>query len=174
MSGLNFSSLIRSVPLVVALGGWLAPGVIQAAATSAANKYQQNIPASFDYTSTGTIRNRPSTVSGPAQLSFSGVQDGTYVTGSNQTIQLGQFVVNPTKTLTGGDAVTTYNGTPFVIQIRAPKADKTSDVPVLSKILPNFGKAFHLKKPDHQQPVDQRASQRHGQRFRSLQRHRDG
>ena len=144
MSGLNVSSLIKSVPVLVALGGWVAPGVTHAAATTT-NKYQQVIPTSFDYTSTGEIRNRPSTINGPAQLSFNGVPAGTYVTGSNQTIQLGQFVVNPAKTATGADAVTTYNGTPFVIQIRAPQFDKTKDVPVLSKILPNFGRAFHLK-----------------------------
>ena len=145
MSGLNFSTMIRSVVVAGTLGGLAAPGLVEAAATKATNKYQQIVPTSFDYTSTGSIRNRPATISGPAQLSFSGVPAGTYVTGSNQTIQLGQFVVTPAKTATGADAVTTYNGTPFVIQIRAPQFDKTSDVPVLSKILPNFGKTFHLK-----------------------------
>ena len=145
MSGLNVSSLIKSVPVLVALGGWVAPGVTHAAATKAANQYQQVIPTSFDYTSTGEIRNRPSTINGPAQLSFNGVPAGTYVTGSNQTIQLGQFVVNPARTATGADAVTTYNGTPFVIQIRAPQFDKTKDVPILSKVLPSFGRSFHLK-----------------------------
>ena len=139
MSGLNISLVVRSVPaVIVALGGLIAPGFVTAAAVT-------TTPSSFNYTTTGSIRNRPATVAGPAQLSFSGVDNGSYVTGSNQTIQLGQFVVNPAKTLIGGDAVTTYNGTPFVIQIRASQFDKTKDIPLLAKILPTFGRSLHLK-----------------------------
>ncbi len=144
MSGLNFSPGILAFSIVAALGSMFAPNVASAA-TKTTDRYHVNVPSSFDYNTTGIVRAQPSTISGPNQLAFSGVTGGNYVTGSNQTIQLGQFVVNPVTTASGADAVTTYRGTPFVIQIRAPEYDKTSSVPILSKVLPDFGKAFHLK-----------------------------
>ena len=143
MSGLNHSPVAQRF-LLVLLGSTLAPASL-GAATVTTNKYQVIVPKTFAYSTTGVIRDRPGTITGPEQLTFSGVSNGSYATGSNQAIQLGQFTVHPTQTATGTDAVTTYNGTPFVIQVRAPQFDKNTKVPVLGDVLPNFGKTFHLK-----------------------------
>jgi len=148
MIGWNFARAVQASTLILAFGPAVAPGLAVAATkTSNPNLYQVVVPKTFMYNTSGTIQSqaRPSTVKGPDQLSFNGVNNAVYITGSNDTIQLGQFVVKPAKTSTGADAVTTYTGTPFAIQIRTPQYDKTSKVPVLDTLLPNFGKTFHLK-----------------------------
>ena len=150
MSKLTRSRMIPASSLLLGLGLGLgltvAPSTVQAA-TKTSNPYQQVIPRTFEYNTTGTVRTAidPSSVKGPSQLAFNGVTNAVYATGSGQTIQLGQFVVTPATTSTGAAAVTTYDGTPFVIQVRAPQYDKSSKVPVLAGLLPNFSKSFHLK-----------------------------
>lgn len=141
----------RTIPapaLFLALGlGLAAPSGAAHAATKASNAYHQAVPKTFAYNTTGALRPaaNPGSIKGPNQLAFDGVNNGVYATGSGQTIQLGQFVVNPTRTAAGTAAVTTYDGTPFVIQVRAPQYDKSSSVPVLSTLLPSFGKSLNLK-----------------------------
>ena len=132
--------------LLLGLGLALTAAPAASAATKA-NAYQQVIPKTFAYDTTGRVQAgaAPRTIKGPNQLSFDGVSNAVYATGSGQTIQLGQFVVTPAKTAAGASAVTTYDGTPFVIQVKAPGHDKSSSVPVLAGLLPSFGKSFHLK-----------------------------
>ena len=151
MSGWNFAKAVQTSSLILALGAAVAPGTALAAAktttTTITNPYQVIVPKTFEYNTTGTIRTQadPASIKGPEQLSFNGVNNAVYVTGSKDTIQLGQFVVSPVRSASGAAAVTTYDGTPFAIQVRAPEYDKTSKVPVLASFLPNFTKTFHLK-----------------------------
>ncbi len=156
MSGLNLTRPVQALSITLALGLAIAPNVASAASktsthatttTTLTNPYQVIVPKTFEYNTTGVIQTHaaPSTLTGPSQLSFSGVSNAVYATGSNQTIQLGQFVVNPVNTPSGASSVSTYRDTPFVIQVRAPAYDKTSKVSVLDNLLPNFGRAFHLK-----------------------------
>ncbi len=152
MSGLNLTKPVRLLSMGLALGLAVAPGAASASSktstsTTLTNPYQVIVPKTFEYNTSGEIRTHgaASTLTGPSQLSFSGVSNAVYATGSNQTIQLGQFVVNPVNTPSGASVVSTYRGTPFVIQIRAPAYDKTSKVSVLDNLLPSFGRAFHLK-----------------------------
>ena len=158
MSGSKFSQAVQASTLVLVLGSALVPGAAFASSktknpmaetttTTVTNPYFVNVPKTFEYNTTGTIRTQGASASltGPSQLSFNGVSNAVYVTGSNQTIQLGQFVVNPATTASGAAAVSTYHDTPFVIQVRAPGYDKTSKVALLAEVLPNFGRSFHLK-----------------------------
>ena len=155
MSGSNFARTVQAATLVLALGATVAPPAARAAAKtstnsttimSTTNPYEVVVPKTFGYNTTGGVRSQadPSSIKGPAQLAFSGVSSAVYVTDSNQPIQLGQFTVTPAKTASGAAAVTTYAGTPFVIQVRAPGFDKTSKIALLADALPNFGRAFHL------------------------------
>jgi hypothetical protein len=60
-----------------------------------------------------------------------------------QPISLGQFVLSPTSS-TGGQ-ITTYNDTPFQIEVQAPEFNKTSSVSLLDKIVPALDKPLGLK-----------------------------
>lgn len=147
MSGSIFSQAFRTatLTLITSTAVALGPNLAQAAST---NAYQVKVPTSFEYNTAGVIRTNAAaakTVHGPNQLTFDGVSRGSYVTDSSQPIQLGQFVVHPATTANGSAAVTTYNHTPFVIQIHAPSYDKTSKIPILANVLPNFGRTFHLQ-----------------------------
>ena len=143
-SGSNLHRAHAALAVAFAFGATLAPADARAA-TKTSNPYQQVVPRTFEYNTTGVIRAGGGTVRGPNQLSFTGIPSATYVTDSSQPIQLGQFVVTPTAAGNNAAAVTTYDNTPFVIQVHAPQYDKTKSVPVLSSLLPNFGNTLHLK-----------------------------
>lgn len=154
MSGLNFNPACRIATTFAVLAALAAPARAATKAsttttTAVTNPYQVIVPKTFEYNTLGVVRGgaHSGTIKGPAQISFDGVSDGVYATGSGQSIQLGQFVVKPATTATGADAnaMTTYKDAPFIIQVHAPGYDKTSKIPVLSAALPNFSKAFHLE-----------------------------
>ena len=144
MSGWNRPQALQAATSIVAL---VLGATTASAATKTSNPYQQVIPKTFEYNTTGTIQTKaaPHSITGPNQLSFNGVNNAVYATGSNQTIQLGQFTVNPATTASGDPATTTYHDTPFLLQVRAPAYDKSSKIPVLSSLLPSYTKQFHLK-----------------------------
>jgi hypothetical protein len=124
----------------------LALAIAGLASTSRAATKHQNPPpgkAPFLYNTTGLVNYQaaPSSVTGPALLQYQGVTGATFTPGI--PIQLGQFVV-PASTATNGQA-TTYDNTPFVIQLRAPEFDKTSSVPLLDKAFPKLGRQLSLK-----------------------------
>jgi len=140
MRGYRIPAAARASALALAIASVTTPGLAGAAA-----KHPAPSPNSFEYSTTGTVKvgADPSSVTGPTALQFQGVDKGTYAHASGQPINLGQFVVSPS-TVTPGVS-TTYNDTPFEIQVRAPQFDKTSTVPVLSKIFSAYGRSLHLK-----------------------------
>jgi hypothetical protein len=125
--------------LALAIAG-LAP------TSQAATKHQEppgKLPFHYDTTGLVNLQAAPTSVTGPAVLQYQGVTGATFTPGSGDPIQLGQFVV-PASTNTNGQA-TTYDHTPFEIQVHAPEFDKTSTVPVLDKAFPKLGRKLSLK-----------------------------
>lgn len=121
-------------------------GLLLLAATptrSVAAPIQAAANRSFHYNTSGKVyaAGDPKTVSGPALLRFDGVKNQVYYPNSNQDINLGQFVVDST---IPGQA-TTFDGTPFRLQIQVPELDKTSKVPLLSSVFSRFGRDLRLK-----------------------------
>ena len=98
---------------------------------------------SFGYDTSGQVyaASRPHSVTGPARLQFEGVNGGNYYPNSGQSIDLGQFTVD--STVPG--VATSFDGTPFRVQIHALGLDKTSRVPLLSSVFSKFAKDLHLK-----------------------------
>ncbi|WP_435020625.1 PEP-CTERM sorting domain-containing protein [Tundrisphaera sp. TA3] len=123
--------------LVLALGLAALPTAAHAAKLNASGT------RSFHYNTSGKVyaASAPRTVSGPAQLKFDGVQGQSFYPNSGQSIQLGQFSVD--STIPG--LTTTFDGTPFRVQIQVPERDKTSTVPVLGSIFSRFGRDLKLK-----------------------------
>jgi hypothetical protein len=99
----------------------------------------------FDYDTSGVvgIGADPSSVTGPAVLQFQGLTNSVFNPAVTQPISLGQFVLSPTSS-TGGQT-TTYNDTPFQIEVQAPEFNNTSKVAVLDQIVPALGKSLGLK-----------------------------
>ena len=118
-----------------------------ASTSQAATKHQTPPPGKlpFLYNTTGfvNVQAAPGSVTGPTLLQYEGVTGATFTPGSANPIQLGQFVV-PSSTATNGQS-TTYDHTPFVIQVRAPEFDKTTTVPILDRAFPSLGRKLDLK-----------------------------
>jgi len=116
-----------------------------APARAATQHNESSVRRPFNYHTTGIvgIHAAPNSVHGPAVLQYQGVAGSTYLPGAGQPIDLGQFVVPP-GTVTNGQA-TTYDHTPFAVQVRAPEFDKTSSVPLLDKAFPKLGNKLGLK-----------------------------
>jgi hypothetical protein len=112
---------------------------------SAAKTSAPSAKKPFDYDTSGVVNigSSPSSVSGPAVLQFQGVMGATFNPTVTQPINLGQFVLAPTST-TGGQT-TTYNNTPFEVEVETPEFNKSNSVPVLDDIAPNLNKSLGLK-----------------------------
>ena len=135
------SLAVLALAAVTVVGATWCPAAALAATKHAAGLSE----APFAYNTSGVvgIGADPSSVVGPAVLQFQGLTGASYDPAYGQAISLGQFVVNPAST-TGG-TTTTYNATPFEVEIQAPGLDKTSTVPVLGKLFPTLGKSLSLK-----------------------------
>ncbi len=142
MRGCESLSPARASIVALACLAALAPGRAQAA-----TKHHDKGPsaASFPYDTTGHVDllAAPGSVVGPATLEYQGVTKGTYAWASGQPIQLGQFAVNPASVTSG--VATTFNQTPFDVEVAAPEFDKSSKVPVLAQAFPKLGRSLHLK-----------------------------
>ena len=121
----------------------LAGLLLWAAAPARAATLNSSANRSFHYNTSGKVyaAAAPRTVSGPAQLKFDGLSGQTFYPNSGQEMNLGQFSVD--STLPG--VATTFNGTPFQVEVRAPEFNKTSTVPVLGSIFSRFGRDLKLK-----------------------------
>ncbi len=144
MRGSKLDAAARAAAVALAIGSVFSP-----ISARGATKHHVTTPppstASFAYNTTGAveIQAAPASVAGPALLQFQGVTNGIYTPASGQPIQLGEFVLPASATTNG--LPTTYTGTPFVVEIKAPEFDKTSQVPLLGKAFPKLGNSLHLK-----------------------------
>jgi hypothetical protein len=115
-----------------------------------AKKIHYSATKPFPYDTTGIVapQNAPGSVSGPAILAFQGVTNATFAPNLAQinnspVLNPGQFVLAP-GTSTGG-VTTTFNGTPFQVEIRTPEFDKTASVPLLANAFPSLDSRLNLK-----------------------------
>ena len=142
MRGCDFLTHARASIFALGCLAAIAPGSARAAA-----KHHDTGPraASFAYDTTGNVELQaaPGSVVGPATLDYQGVTKGTYAWASGQPIQLGQFAVNPASVTSG--VATTFNQTPFDVEVTAPEFDRTSKVPLLDQAFPKLGRDLHLK-----------------------------
>ena len=124
--------------LILAGSSLVAPrATLASTKTSTINK-----PFAYNTDGVVDIGANPASVTGPAVLQFQGVTHAMFNPQSTQPITLGQFVAEPS---TVGGQTTTYNATPFEVEIQTPEFDKTSSVPLLSQIFSNYSKALGLK-----------------------------
>jgi hypothetical protein len=132
----------RAVVFAIAFGvtGLMGPDLAIAAKSSAPSAKK---PFVYDTSGVVSIGADPSSVSGPAVLQFQGVTGSTFNPTVAQPINLGQFVAVPSS-LASGQA-TTYNDTPFEVEVQAPEFNKSSSVPVLDQIIPSLDKKLDLK-----------------------------
>ncbi|WP_435009004.1 PEP-CTERM sorting domain-containing protein [Tundrisphaera lichenicola] len=141
MRGFGISQAISRAPMALAL----AIAGLSSTAQAATQQNAAAIRRPLIYNTTGVINYKAGqgTIEGPSVLQFQGVSHASYTPKSGETIQLGQFVIPATAVPTG--QVTTYDHTPFTIEVRAPQFDKTSTVPLLHQILPKFGSRLGTK-----------------------------
>jgi hypothetical protein len=143
MSGRYFLGLARASAVALIVGsGWLS---IPSPALSAAKHPAASVKKPFAYDTDGvvSIAADPASVTGPAVLQFQGVTNASFNPTNLQPINLGQFVALPSS-LASGQA-TTYNGTPFEVEVETPEFNKSSSVPLLSQVFPTLGKQLDLK-----------------------------
>jgi hypothetical protein len=141
----GWTSLATTRASVLAAGcasAWLlSPGLAFAAAKSSVPSAKK--PFAYETDGVVSIGADPSTVSGPAVLQFQGVTSASFNPNVVQPINLGQFVAVPSSLASG--QTTTYNGTPFEVEIQTPEFNKSSSVPILDQIFPSLDKKLKLK-----------------------------
>jgi hypothetical protein len=139
---IHLAAARASVLAVVVALGWLsAPGLAFSAAKSSASAARK--PFAYDTDGIVNIGADPASVSGPAVLQFQGVTAASFNPAVAQPINLGQFVAVPSSIASGQP--TTYNNTPFEVEIQTPEFNKSSSVPVLDQIIPSLDKKLDLK-----------------------------
>ena len=141
MRGCGTIAAARASLLAVAIGSLWSPGVALSATKHSAPS--PKLPFAYNTSGVVSVGADPGSVSGPAVLQFQGVTGASFDPRTGQPINLGQFVVTPSSLATG--QATSFAGTPFEVEIRAPEFNKSSSVPVLDKLLPTFGKKLSLK-----------------------------
>ncbi len=140
MRGFGIPAAARA-SMVLALA--IAPAWSPARAATKHTAPSPKLPFSYDTTGVVDIAAAPGSITGPSALQFQNVTGGTFVPGTGQTLQVGRFAV-PADSASIGQA-TTYDHTPFEVQIRTPEFDRTSTVPLLDRVFPKLGHKFKLK-----------------------------
>src|ERR1700722_5012053 len=109
MRGCGTLVAARASFVALVLGSLWAPGVALSATKHVAPN--PKLPFAYDTGGVVNIGADPASVSGPAVLQFQGVTAAIFNPNKPMTINLGQFVAEPS-TLVAGQS-TTYSDTPF-------------------------------------------------------------
>ena len=141
MYGCSALAAARAPFVALAVGLLWSPAVAVSATKHTAPSPKQ--PFAYNTSGDVSVAADPASVSGPAVLQFQGVTGASFDPRSGQVLNLGQFVAAPSSVASG--QATTFNGTPFEVEVQAPEFNKTSSVPVLDKIFPTYGKKLNLK-----------------------------